>query len=232
MNKTPHLGNDIVDYQACQNKHLNQRFRQRMFTAIENQAIDNAKDKGLMLWALWAIKEAAFKAIQKSEPQIVYRTDMMNVDRENLYILHGMQEEAILDFNYEAIPVKLKLNRINEHVLHCLALTYGQFTDLDKIDWQAQQIDGAKDDASQRVRALALRLLTSDTSGHIYIERPVIQTTTAKRQGPPYFYKGGQALSVELSLSHDENYVAAAVCQPSADRQAVSALYDTRFKEP
>ncbi|ACL03445.1 4'-phosphopantetheinyl transferase [Desulfatibacillum aliphaticivorans] len=58
------IGNDIVDLLAPEagNKHLDQRYAGRAFTTRELDAIQNSPKPGPLFWAIWACKEAAYKA--------------------------------------------------------------------------------------------------------------------------------------------------------------------------
>jgi phosphopantetheine--protein transferase-like protein len=61
------VGNDVVDLSdpRCSEKHADARFLERVFTAAERRTIAVADEPDLMLWTLWAAKEAAFKALSK-----------------------------------------------------------------------------------------------------------------------------------------------------------------------
>ena len=64
------IGNDIVDLkQAAKDSNWKRRgFLDKVFTPEEQQLIFSAKDKDQMVWLLWSMKEAAYKAhLQKTE---------------------------------------------------------------------------------------------------------------------------------------------------------------------
>ena len=64
------IGNDIVDLLAPQagSKHLDQRYAGRAFTPRELDAINNSRKPGPLFWAIWACKEAAYKALSQDYP--------------------------------------------------------------------------------------------------------------------------------------------------------------------
>ncbi|MBI9074814.1 MAG: 4'-phosphopantetheinyl transferase superfamily protein [Desulfatibacillum sp.] len=66
------IGNDIVDILApeARDKHLDQRFVGRAFTPREQDTIHSSRKPGPMLWALWACKEAAYKAVSRNNPGV------------------------------------------------------------------------------------------------------------------------------------------------------------------
>lgn len=62
------VGNDVVDLAAPRtaDRHTDHRFVARVFTEPETEAILAAADPALALWEGWAAKEAAYKAISKA----------------------------------------------------------------------------------------------------------------------------------------------------------------------
>lgn len=62
-----HLGNDVVDLRdpRVRGKAEDARFLERVFTEGERETIVAAADPHHALWARWAAKEAAFKAVSK-----------------------------------------------------------------------------------------------------------------------------------------------------------------------
>jgi phosphopantetheinyl transferase (holo-ACP synthase) len=68
----PHVGNDIVDLAAPGNlgKSGDGRFCGRVFTAEERALIAGAVRPDALLWALWAAKEAAYKAVSRGDPAV------------------------------------------------------------------------------------------------------------------------------------------------------------------
>jgi len=66
------VGNDIVDRKSPEaaGKAGDRRFLQKALTPLEQEAVAGAPDPDLALWSLWAAKEAAYKAVSKSFPEI------------------------------------------------------------------------------------------------------------------------------------------------------------------
>ncbi len=63
------IGNDIIDLHLVksQNKFRNQRYLEKVFCHEEQELIKSSQDPDLVLWTLWSMKEAAYKAHQRSE---------------------------------------------------------------------------------------------------------------------------------------------------------------------
>ena len=70
MHSLPTIGNDLIDLQdpACKDKFANPRFLKRICQEEECRVISQSINPHLMLWTLWACKEAAYKALSKQEP--------------------------------------------------------------------------------------------------------------------------------------------------------------------
>ncbi|MCE5264737.1 MAG: 4'-phosphopantetheinyl transferase superfamily protein [Deltaproteobacteria bacterium] len=66
------MGNDVVDLAAPGNpgKSGDGRFCGRVFTAEERVLIAGAPRPDTVLWALWAAKEAAYKAVSRGDPRV------------------------------------------------------------------------------------------------------------------------------------------------------------------
>ena len=62
------IGNDIVDLEVARknSKSANSRFLKKVFSEEEIEIIQNSDDPELVLWQLWSMKEAAYKAHQRN----------------------------------------------------------------------------------------------------------------------------------------------------------------------
>ena len=67
-----HVGNDIVDLTNpdVRRKSQDTRFINRVFTQGEQEQIFGSTNPDVMLWALWAGKESAYKIVSKSYPAV------------------------------------------------------------------------------------------------------------------------------------------------------------------
>lgn len=61
------IGNDVVDLKAAAKESNWHRkgFLEKVFTAREREALSSFEDQHLMVWLLWSMKEAAYKARQR-----------------------------------------------------------------------------------------------------------------------------------------------------------------------
>lgn len=63
------IGNDIVDLKTISAKWQCRRFLNKVFTSEEQQHIKEARDKHLLVWRLWSMKEAAYKNYLQHDPK-------------------------------------------------------------------------------------------------------------------------------------------------------------------
>lgn len=70
--RAPAVGNDVVDLgdPRCVGKAGDERFLVRVLAAKERELVERATDPDLVLWTLWAAKEAAFKAVSKATGRV------------------------------------------------------------------------------------------------------------------------------------------------------------------
>jgi phosphopantetheinyl transferase (holo-ACP synthase) len=61
------VGVDVVDldHPRCVGRHRDPRFRRRILAEPERELVSAASDPAMMLWRLWAAKEAAYKVVSK-----------------------------------------------------------------------------------------------------------------------------------------------------------------------
>lgn len=62
------IGNDIVDLKTISAKWQCHRFLNKVFSSEEQQHIKEARDKHLLVWRLWSMKEAAYKNYLQHDP--------------------------------------------------------------------------------------------------------------------------------------------------------------------
>ena len=64
------LGNDIVDLRLAENEKsaANPKFVERVLSPPERHAYSQSGSDDRILWAHWAAKEAAYKALRKIDP--------------------------------------------------------------------------------------------------------------------------------------------------------------------
>lgn len=189
------IGNDIVDFAKRENKHEDRRFRERIFTKKENQTIDEAEDKLAILWAIWASKEAAFKAYQRQHLDCIFSPSAFEIDLDNTIA------------RYHHAIIYLDIQWINETTCQALAIYGGGKDKLSNITITTEKTSTHND--SLAVRQLAISSLDMDKA--ISIKRPLFEMPDGRlKKAPPSFYLNETPLPIPLSLSHDGDYISMA----------------------
>lgn len=196
---TSSVGNDIVDFSNETNKHLDRRFRQRVFSSAENQVIDSAKNPSAMLWQLWAAKEAAFKAYQQQYLHCIFSPILFQVD------------VTLKIVRYCHTTIFVKWQWMNQTTCHALALLAKNRSLLNKVKWLIEK--GAFENLSVAVRKLALNAIPT-MKGNLCIKRiPYKMPDGRVKKSPPAYYLNNQKLPLSLSLSHDGHYIGISILE-------------------
>jgi phosphopantetheinyl transferase (holo-ACP synthase) len=204
------IGNDIVDLTDPDNigKSRDQRFLQRVFTEAERACIAAAAEPDVILWALWAAKETAYK--------IASKIDILAVFIPRLYAValspgdHGVTRSGRVETPQG--PVVIRVAIAPDH-LHCIGATPLPGI-LDHVLWDIERLCRSEEDddrdPSMAVRRLAGRRLAA------MLDTPVTDIDIRRfndidRWGPPSTYIEGQPAPFDLSLSHDGAFIACAM---------------------
>jgi phosphopantetheinyl transferase (holo-ACP synthase) len=198
----PPVGNDIVDLTAPGNlgKGRDGRLCNRVLTLEERVLIDRTGRPDTLLWALWAAKEAAYKAISRDDPAVCSIPRQYRVflgARQAVGTAASLAGKVITPRGELALRVELTADWVH-------ALAAGSETALDRICRCVEGLEGGID-PSAFVRVGLLREIarfldcaTGDLS--------VVKDTVGP--GAPGLLLRGRLLAVEVSLSHDGRFAA------------------------
>ena len=187
------VGNDVV-YRRDPNiaaHHLKRRFVARVCSPWEAERVRASREPGLLLWSLWAAKEAAYKAVVKLRPGTPFAHRRFVV------------AESLAAVSYEDLQLSLELETDEEWV-HAVACT-GEADILSSVE---RMEEGA--DQKKAVRVLALGAVAARFDlprDRLEILR---RSNAGGRPGPPELLMDGQPTGVDISLSHDGPFVACA----------------------
>lgn len=217
------LGNDIVNLSTARSKskYLDQRFVKRVFTKSEQNIIElvtSPKHKSNIMWAIWAAKEASFKACQKKNPELIFSHSKFDItfDIDVAVIKFNNYNKPITGFvSYKNKTVAVKW-QFDKHTVHAVAVLLSNnkiFTAWDKIQYSIFAIDSEdhiKESCSTRWHATQF-LISCGLEQHIKIIRPNIIVNNATRHGPPIVcIKDHRLTTIDISLSHDHGWGAVA----------------------
>ena len=187
------VGNDVVHRRDphIAAHHLKRRFVDRVCSAGEAERVRTSREPGLLLWSLWAAKEASYKAVVKLRPGTPFAHRRFVVP------------ESLAEVRYEDLQLSLEVEA-NEEWVHAVACT-GKTAVLSSVE----RMEGGADQ-KEAVRALALEELAARFDlprDRLEIVRP---PNARGRPGPPQLLLDGRATGVDISLSHDGPFVACA----------------------
>ncbi len=217
----PHTGNDIVDLNVpgTINRGGDERFLAKVLTKAEKGVLRQCWDPDRFLWAFWAAKETAFKAVSKTVPKISASPKRYPVVWDRIKEIgnceDGGSETGTCEAGiYEGVvetparPVAVRAFLSSSHV-HCVGATGGA-KGLDDLCFGDARIDskGIKPSPakqSQRVRKMARENLAGVLDllpGDIRIRR------NRKNPGPPRVYINQRKTDISISLSHHGRFAA------------------------
>jgi phosphopantetheine--protein transferase-like protein len=202
MPALPPVGNDVVDLAAPGNlgKSGDGRFCGRVFTAEERALIAGASRPDALLWALWAAKEAAYKAVSRGDPAVC------SIPRQYRVVLDTGNEagtapllagKVITPGGELALRVALTADWVH-------ALAAGSEAALDRICRRVEGLDVAGD-PSAFVRGGLLREI-AHFLGCAAGDLSVVKDPCGP--GVPGVLFRGRLLAAEVSLSHDGRFAA------------------------
>ena len=198
----PPVGNDVVDLAAPGNlgKSGDGRFCGHVFTAEERDLIAGAARPDALLWAFWAAKEAAYKAISRGDPVIC------SIPRQYRVVLEtGNAAGTAARLAGKVITPRGELVlRVDLRADWVHALAAGSEAALDRLCQRVEGLDGAGD-PSAFVRVGLLREIARFL-GCAAGELSVVKDPDGP--GAPGFLFRGRLLAAEVSLSHDGRFSA------------------------
>jgi phosphopantetheinyl transferase (holo-ACP synthase) len=209
------VGNDIVDLRDPDNagKSGDSRFISRVLTVGEQERIAGAANPDQLLWAFWAAKEAAYKAVSRIDPAVhsIPRSyGVMLDDPLSVGAAEALSRPEIRLVGEVRTPrggVSLWLF-LNDEYVHALA-AFGDH-DLETVVHGVHRLEGAGD-ASDFGRRQLLREI--GRLGNHPVDDLALDRGPADLD-PPRVFLRGSPLSAEISLSHDGRFTAFALRLP------------------
>lgn len=185
------IGNDVVDLAEARptRKEADARFLARVFTDEERFIIERSPDPALALWLLWAAKETLYKMARQRSARAVF------AHRD--FFVPGLRLPNPLPPRGSLAAGGLLWEWTDDYV-HCHREGGEARVALAR--------DGGDGGESAQARRLAQSMVADRYPG-ARVER--------EERAPPRFVWRGETLPIELSLSHDGRFVAAAL---GADR--------------
>lgn len=211
------VGNDVVDLRAdgaC-GKSRDKRFVRRVLTASEQNRLAESQNPDACLWAMWAAKEAAYKAVSRIFPDISAWPGRY----ETVFDQPGLARQCAGRVSTPQGAVRVHLDW-DENRVHCLGLigSAGLWQDMTadvlepgvdvhpEIQPSAKQLSAA----ARTAAAAAIGLHTGLPHALVKIER----SRVCQRSAPPVVKINGIEEKIPVSLSHHGRFAAFAFLAP------------------
>jgi phosphopantetheinyl transferase len=215
----PVVGNDIVDLETdyARDKHKDLRFLDRVLTDWERKRVLCASRPAVLLWSLWACKEAAYKVLQKADKadafvprRIPVRLALSEGSAFSLGMVESPWSEILVQVEegvgfVHAVAVYEQPRRRSRTV--CRILSSGAAEGMSLSDLARF--------GSSKIREAAKEELAG-VLGCLPGEIDIIREKRSGRPGPPVVYAKGLWAGLDLSLSHDGRFLALAYCRDHA----------------
>ena len=187
---------DLLDPQADL-RSIHQGFDARVMTTEESRLVLSALDPHRVRWTLWAAKESAFKVVKKVDPSAVFHPRAFEVDLTTFGGAHVCHSKT----DFETV-----LYHSPKWVHAVTTLESKSVTSGSRLHSRVLSLESRIGplDESMEVRTFTRKALGS-WLGISWLE---VEIVTENRI--PRALKRGQALKIDLSLSHDGNFVACA----------------------
>jgi phosphopantetheinyl transferase (holo-ACP synthase) len=218
------VGNDIVDLTLEENQGQanNKRLIERVLTPKEAAIMAAAENPDLVYWTFWSAKEAVYKVLKKLDDNLVFCHSRFKIHAKRLETLNYSLSffKGEVQFDDYSIPV---FWAVDKDWVHCIAY-HCEKSFLPKVlDWNVRPLKECIGDehfvpeeelSIYGVESRAARILAKKMLKDHQIEDPQIirYPVPGKRFSPPRICRNQLELADwDLSLSHDGQFVAAAI---------------------
>ena len=211
----PPVGNDIVDLKETDNcgKSGDDRFLGRVFTPEERDLIVGAACPDKLLWAFWAAKEAAYKAVSRDDPSICstprrYSVALDDQDAGKTIDTAAGSEGRLAGRVITPRGAAAFRIIVTDDYVHALALAGDG--DLAALVHRVDVVDARKDAGG--ASAFVRRQLLIEIA--LRLKCPIDDLAIRKERlgpGAPSVFLRDRPLAAEISLSHDGRFTAFAL---------------------
>ncbi len=208
-------GNDIVSLNAINVTCTKQpNFYSKILTPTETALYKQSRFANIpfevFVWLLWSIKESAFKFLQRIDADILFTPVKFVVSDVQIpfgFTLSGFEAIKLTGIGFNGIPTIRSTVKFGDHILYSSSLIYQEFIstvvngaeDFSRTHWGIKWIDSDDTEIqSAEVRAFLIDNLKDNISISIG-KNPL---------GIPVLLKNNQELTIPVSLSHHEYYIA------------------------
>ncbi len=188
------IGNDIVDLKTISAKWQCHRFLNKVFSSEEQQHIKEARDKHLLVWRLWSMKEAAYKNYLQHDPTRFFNPKRITCqiinDSEGLACIKG-----VTSFTYSTTT---------EDYVHTTA-TFADFSPKTIKIYRTSRTD--RQTQSAFIKEKLIKSISNETG--------IINNQLSIKKSPlgvPLICFKSKPLNIAFSLSHCGRFGGYAIC--------------------
>ena len=203
-----HLGNDIISLVQNENRlsFTRPRYLQKAFTTAENSFLElHAKSIQILPFLMWSCKESAYKAMVKTGLRDSFCPFEFEINTRNLDHQIPVLNNAIDPIEGCVTYKQTRLfteSHLNQEYIHTIA-SIDQFSSK-KHFWNILKIDKSDPESQSTMSRDFLRQSLSERT-NIPMER--IEIHNDRLTDVPYVYIDQEQIRVDVSLSHDRNYI-------------------------
>jgi hypothetical protein len=207
-------GNDIVSLNAINVTRTKQpNFYSKILTptetALHQQPCFATIPFEVFVWLLWSIKESAFKFLQRADADILFtpvKFEVRDVQIPFRFNLQNFDGSQLTGIDFDGLNAIKSIVEFGDHVLYSNSLFYQEFVasvvnsteDFSQTHWGIKRIDN--DEIAIQSAEVRTFLIDNLADKNVIVSKNI--------QGVPVLLKDKQELSIPISLSHHEYYVA------------------------
>ncbi len=209
----PYVGNDIVDLTdpGARGKSRDIRFINRVFIPDEQRQIFESSHPDIVLWALWAGKETAYKIIKKYIAGASFIPLLYKVSRPEGWKEAGRSPlenghiPGITDTPWGKVKVRFFITCDYIHCIGTMDLSGG----IDSVVWKVDLLPPGRKVRSGYESAFLRETIRRHLS--VFLNRPSEEIEIRRSEGtlgPPFVYLKDKPAGIDISLSHDGKFTA------------------------
>jgi hypothetical protein len=184
-------------------KSRDSRYLKKILTDAEIEFIKDTEKKDEALWAFWACKEAAYKAVKKSFPNTAFMPGLWQVKLTKSQSEYS--EGDVVIPRKGSVFVRLFSNPDYVHCIGAFSLAV-----LDKLIFGVEVLPEEETNPSSFLRqCLAQRLAVCFSLNFHQIK--IRRTEENGELQPPRVYIDSKTTDIDISLSHEGRFVAYAI---------------------
>lgn len=204
---------------------MDSRFLKKILTDTEIEQIRCSDNPDAVLWSFWACKEAAYKVLKKQTGTVAFvprrwsvffRQPSLAAEHQGVRFSRSqpeIQKPAGLIAGDVVVSEKRSISFSlfsSLSYVHCLAADCPPV--LDKVIWRVDALPEGQDQKDMDPSVFVRSCLTDALSAFFCDDQRQIKILRSRKKDgelqPPAVYRGGFKTDIDISLSHDGQFVA------------------------